>query len=131
MIEEIFDNNELLAIIIRNDYRGSGITFFTNQESALQLGYMNRPSNYIIAPHVHNSVKREITQTQEVLFIKKGKVQIDFFSSQRQYLRTELLLPGDIVLLSSGGHGFQMLEESEIFEVKQGPFCGELDKTRF
>ena len=33
-------------------------------------------------------------------------------------------------MFSSGGHGFTMIENSEIIEVK-GPYSGEQDKTRF
>ncbi len=34
-------------------------------------------------------------------------------------------------MLSAGGHGFEMLEDAEIIEVQQGPYCGDKDKTRF
>ena len=38
---------------------------------------------------------------------------------------------GDVILLASGGHGFQMIEQSEIIEVKQGPYVESLDKNKF
>ncbi|HAW19644.1 MAG TPA: hypothetical protein DCX14_05625, partial [Flavobacteriales bacterium] len=76
-------------------------------------------------------VVREVHLTQEVLFIKSGKVRVDFYTSDRSYLKSVALEQGDVILLASGGHGFRMIEDSEIIEVKQGPYCGDLDKTRF
>ena len=93
---------------------------------------MNRGVGYAIPPHDHNPVPRTIEWTQEVLFIRSGKVRLDIYApSSREYLESYILLPGDVVLLAHGGHGFVMLEPSEIIEVKQGPYVGEYDKTRF
>ena len=131
MIEKISYQNLPLAIIIRNNYKKEGIEFFTNDNDSQQLGYMNRPKDYIIPPHRHNLVKRDVHLTQEVLFIKSGKVRVDFFNNEQQYVKSSVLHPGDVILLSDGGHGFKMLEQSEMIEVKQGPYCGERDKVRF
>lgn len=92
---------------------------------------MKRPEGYAISPHVHNVVPREVQLTQEVLFIKSGKVRVDFYDNQQKYLESHILNPGDVILLAHGGHGFKILEKSEIIEVKQGPYVGEMDKTRF
>jgi hypothetical protein len=66
-----------------------------------------------------------------VLFIKSGKVRVDFYSTEQEYITSRILYKGDVILLANGGHGFKMLEQSEIIEVKQGPYCGEMDKVRF
>jgi mannose-6-phosphate isomerase-like protein (cupin superfamily) len=131
MIEKIFHNNVILSIIIRRDFKANGIEFFTNDDHSQQLGYMNRPKDYIIKPHVHNLVPREVVLTQEVLFIKSGKVRVDFYDDDKIYLESRDLDAGDVILLAAGGHGFKMIEDSEIIEVKQGPYCGEMDKVRF
>jgi mannose-6-phosphate isomerase-like protein (cupin superfamily) len=131
MIEKIFHNNVILSIIIRRDFKADGIEFFTNDDHSQQLGYMNRPKDYIIKPHVHNLVPREVVLTQEVLFIKSGKVRVDFYDDDKIYLESRDLDAGDVILLAAGGHGFKMIEDSEIIEVKQGPYCGEMDKVRF
>ena len=130
-IENISNDNKLLAIIIRSDYHKEGIEFFTPDSFSQQLAYMNRPEGYKIAPHVHNKVQREVYYTQEVLFIRKGKVKIDFYDDMEKYKDTRILMTGDIILLASGGHGFEMLEPTEMIEVKQGPYAGEKDKRRF
>ena len=92
---------------------------------------MNRPRGYVILPHVHNPVPREVEFTKEVLFIKSGKVRVDFYDDDKNYLESRVLNQGDVILLAFGGHGFEMLEPTEIIEVKQGPYAGEADKTRF
>jgi len=46
-------------------------------------------------------------------------------------LQSRVIMAGDVILLASGGHGFTMLEPTEMIEVKQGPYVGESDKTRF
>ena len=131
MIKKIFHNNLQIALIIRNHFTAEGIVFFTPQDYSQQLGYMNRPSGYVIDPHVHNSVSREVHFTKEVLYIKSGRVRIDFYSDEKTYLESVIVSEGDIVLLAFGGHGFEILEAAEIFEVKQGPYAGDQDKTRF
>ena len=131
MVENIVHNNLMLAIILRTAYQADGIEFFTSDDSSQQLAYMNRPSGYAIAPHVHNPVAREVQYTKEVLFIKSGKVRVDFYDEGQSYVFSRILEKGDVILLACGGHGFKMLEDSEIIEVKQGPYVGDGDKTRF
>ena len=131
MLEKVNDNDKLIAMIIRSEYKKEGIEFFTPDDFSQQLAYMNRPKGYVIAPHVHNAVPREVHYTQEVLLVRKGKVKVDFYSEDKVYLESCELLPGDVILLASGGHGFTMLEPTEMIEIKQGPYAGEKDKTRF
>ena len=131
MIDRILHGNRLLALILRAGYRAEGIQFFTPDEFSQQLGYMNRASGYVIPPHVHNPVSREVQFTKEVLFIKSGRVRVDFYDDEQNYLESRILGAGDVILLAYGGHGFEMLEQTEMIEVKQGPYAGEADKTRF
>jgi len=131
LIEHITNKDKILAIIIRNQFEREGIDFFTPDEFSQQLAYMKRPKDYIIPPHVHNRVTRKVQLTQEVLFIKSGKMRVDFYDDERHYVKSEILESGDVILLASGGHGFEALEEIEIIEVKQGPYTGDEDKTRF
>lgn len=131
MPEYLQHRNRTFAILLRTAYQTDGIKFFTPNEFSQQLAYMKHPGGYVIAPHVHNAVPREVQFTKEVLFIKSGKVRIDFYDDDQNYLESRLLYRGDIILLAFGGHGFEMLEETEIIEVKQGPYAGDADKTRF
>lgn len=131
MVEKIINDNQMYALILRSSFEKEGIEFFTPDDFSQQLGYMKRPVGYEIEPHVHLKVSREVQFTKEVLFIKSGKVRVDFYSNKKEYLESKILNTGDVVLLAEGGHGFHMLEESEIIEVKQGPYVGENDKERF
>lgn len=131
MVEEIKTNGEILAIIIKSNYAKEGISFFTPNDFSQQLAYMKHPTGKVIQPHVHNPVKREVHYTKEVLLIKKGRLRVDFYDDCKNYLETRILNTGDVILLSTGGHGFTVLEDLEMFEVKQGPYCGDMDKTRF
>lgn len=128
---EIKKKDKLLAIIIKNDYKSDGVDFITPDDYSQQVAYMHHPAGKQILPHVHNMVQRSVIMTQEVLFIKKGKLRVDFYDDYKDYLESMILEAGDVILLVSGGHGFEVLEELEMIEVKQGPYAGEQDKTRF
>ena len=131
MIERIIHGARELALIVRRDFHCDGVEFFTPGTYSQQVGYMNRPAGYVIPPHVHNLVLREVQYTKEVLLIRSGRLRVDFYSDAHEYLQSAVLQAGDVILLAFGGHGFEMLEPTEIIEVKQGPYCGDQDKTRF
>ncbi|HXV17198.1 MAG TPA: hypothetical protein VD758_10490 [Gemmatimonadaceae bacterium] len=131
MIETLKSGDQLLAVIISSRFREPGIHFFTPNDLSQQLAYMRHPAGKVIDPHVHNPVSRNVHYTQEVLFIKKGKLRVDFYDNSQAYLESRILEEGDVILLATGGHGFEVLEEVEMVEVKQGPYAGDLDKTRF
>jgi hypothetical protein len=128
---KIENNGDLLAIIIKDSYSKPGISFFTAEDLSQQLAYMNHPSGTIIKPHVHNPVSREVHFTQEVLIIKRGVLRVDFYDDKKTYFESRILEKGDVILLIKGGHGFEVIEEVEMVEVKQGPYAGDSDKTRF
>jgi hypothetical protein len=130
-VETIEHNDHLLATIIFHHYNKPGISFFTPNELSQQLAYMRHPAGKIIEPHIHNPVPREVQYTQETLLIKRGKLRVDFYDDEQNYLESRILQAGDVILLTRGGHGFEVLEEIEMFEVKQGPYAGTNDKTRF
>ena len=130
-MHEVRYRGSLLAIIIPRDYHKPGISFFTPGALSQQLAYMEHPVGHDIVPHVHNPVRREVHYTQEVLVIRKGKLRVDFYDEDRNYIESHILEAGDVILLISGGHGFKVLEELEMFEIKQGPYAGDKDKTRF
>lgn len=124
-------NGVELGSIVRSTYHSSGIGFFSYENDGLQLGYMNRPDHYVIPPHTHNKIKREVYYTEEILFIRSGMVRVDFYDDNQQYIESHIARGGDIVILKAGGHGFKVLERADIFEVKQGPYLGVQDKVRF
>ena len=131
MIEKITDQDVVLAIIVRSSFSQPGINFFTPNDYSQQLAYMSHPTGKEIQPHVHKKVQREVHYTQETLFIRKGKLQVDFYSDEQKFLESRDLEAGDVILLIKGGHGFKVVEDLEMFEVKQGPYAGDEDKIKF
>ena len=131
MIETISYENRLFAIIIPSDFSEPGVNFCTPHNLSQQLAFIKHEPGKLIEPHIHNPVPREVLHTQEVLIIKKGKLRVDFYDDSRVIVASRELSSGDVILLAEGGHGFEVLEELEMIEVKQGPYAGECDKTRF
>lgn len=131
MIETVEVGGLQAALIVRQDYSNSGIEFFTGDEDTLQLGFMTRPKGYEIQPHLHMKVSRTVYYTDEVLLIKTGKVRINFYNLDFSYSKSITVYEGDVVLLKNIPHGFDILEDAEILEVKQGPYVGDGDKQRF
>lgn len=132
-IEEIIYQGELFAKIIRAEFEGEGINFFTEGILSQQMAQMKRPIGYEIPPHVHLPVPRSVVYTLEALFIRKGRVLVDFYNniSEKKIIGQTILKTGDVILLVAGGHGFTMLEETDMIEIKQGPYAGDKDKERF
>ncbi len=131
MIKEIKHEDLLLALIIKSGYSKKGIEFFTPPDFSQQLAYMSYNKGHTIDSHVHKKVRREVLTTNEVLILKKGKLRVDFYSNEWEYIKSEMLEQGDIILLVSGGHGFKVIEDVEMVEVKQGPYAMGDDKVRF
>ena len=117
-IETIVHGIEPIALIIRNEYDEPGIRFFTPANFSQQVAAMTRPEGHKIAAHVHNLLVRQVLYTQEVLIIKRGKVKVNLYSSNHEFIEAKILKTGDVILLCGGGHSLEMLEETSIIEVK-------------
>jgi hypothetical protein len=129
MREEIVLDGTLSAIILFASFDEQGIQFFTPPDFTQQLGSMSYPAGWIIPAHANNSMRREVFLTQETLFIRKGRVRVDFYSCDGEYRKSRVLGPGDVILLIAGGHGFEVLENLNMVEVKQGPYVEQDSKT--
>jgi hypothetical protein len=131
VVETIEHGGRILAKILRDGGNARGIHFITEDDYTQQVGLMRHPPGKLIQPHVHNPVHRNVTDTSEVLFVKRGRLRVDFYDDDRNYLESRVLGPLDTLLLIRGGHGFECLEALEMIEVKQGPYVGTRDKTTF
>jgi len=131
LLENIVDGLEPIALIIRADFDADGLHFFTPDSFSQQVAYMRHPKDKVITPHVHNLVARQVLYTQEVLWVRKGKVEVNLYTSRKSFLTSRVLGAGDLILLCGGGHSFRMLEETSMIEIKQGPYSGDNDKIRF
>ena len=131
MIEYIKNDENLLAIIVRNNYKQEGLKFFTSETNTQQIGCVGHPKGTVCQAHTHNKVKREVYYTSETLIIKEGKVRADIYDNEKNYLESKILEKGDVILFVDGGHGFNFLEDTQMVEIKQGPYLSVNDKVRF
>ncbi|MBI3631793.1 MAG: hypothetical protein HY219_02940 [Candidatus Staskawiczbacteria bacterium] len=130
-IETIKDKNQnIVAIIILNNFSSKETNFFTPNDFPQQLAQIQRFKGEVIKAHTHKPIDVNITKTQETLFIKRGKVKVDLYDNERDLITSKILESGDVILLASGGHKFEALEDFEMIEVKQGPYLGDEYKTK-
>lgn len=124
MIEKIEANGKVIALILRRELEMEGVNFFTEEDNPIQLGILKHRQGVRIKPHIHKSLPKTISDVQEVLHIEYGKVETEFYNEKGEKIKSAILNEGDTILLLSGGHGFNILEDSKIIEVKQGPYYG-------
>lgn len=121
--ENVICNDEIVATIIYDQEIDPGVHFYSENESTLQVGKQLRAKGEETKPHRHLPVKVEREEaSQEVLYIEKGKVKIIFYDSQWEEVDSRILKKGDMILIIKGGHKFEFLEETQMIEVKQGPY---------
>ena len=130
-VEQISWNDHPLAYIVRHDYEPAATTFVTPADFTQQLGFVVTPKGGEIQPHLHRSLERRIRGISEVLLVKKGRCEVNFYTNEKEPVTTRELGVGDILLLIDGGHGFRMLEDTVFVEIKQGPYIGLEEKERF
>lgn len=130
-IERIVWNDEPLACIVRAALILDKTTFLTPPDARQQVGYLTYPKGATVPRHLHKAMKRSIVGTSEMIIVKKGRCTIDIYNNDRELVASRELLPGDMMLMLGGGHGYRMLEDTVLFEVKQGPYMGEDEKERF
>ena len=132
MIEKIIYKKRLLALIVRGKYRNKkGVNFFTPNNSTQQFGYINHKKKYIIKPHLHKKRLTKIYHTSEVILLLKGVLRVDFYNKFKKYIYSKILKEKDIIMLVHGGHGFKVLKNVEMLEIKQGPYNLIKDKIKF
>ena len=128
--EKIMDKDLILAIIIREGDWEEGLNFVSSDDDYQQVGIWGYEKGKNLAPHIHLIVPREVLRTQEVIFIKEGRIRADIYTKKEEYLRSIELERGDTMILLNGGHGYEILEDNtKVLEVKNGPYIG-VDKDR-
>ena len=122
-VEHIRDGGDTIAMIFHNHPIEPGAHFYSEDDSSLQVGKQLRLKWEEIKPHRHLPVKAAREQPlREVLYIEKGKVKINFYDDRWKEISSRVLNQGDMILLIKGGHGFEMLEETVMVEIKEGPY---------
>ena len=124
-------NNNLLAMIIKNDDILEGKNFETNNEDSFQIASFSLKEGTKIERHYHPQQERVIMSTSEVLVMLDGEMTVDIYDNNQNFIQSEKIYKGDTLALLSGGHGLKLTENSKFIEVKQGPYNPETDKIRF
>jgi hypothetical protein len=130
-IEPIWDGQTLLAYVVRADATAATTSFFTGDDASFQAGFVVYEAGGSVVPHVHLPIVRTVSGTSELLLVRRGRCIVDLYSEDRAFVASRQLGTGDLVLAIRGGHGFRMIEDTVLFEIKQGPYSGQAEKERF
>lgn len=130
-VEEISDSGTKLAYVLRHDATSDRTEFFTSDDSNFQAGFVVYPAGGQVQAHVHLPVVRRVVGTSELLVVRSGRCIVDIYSDDRRLIASRDLVAGDAVLSVGGGHGFRMIDDTVLLEVKQGPYGGLAEKERF
>lgn len=127
MIEDIWGGRapgELIAVWVHNHQPNpkTPTEFLTKPKNDLQVAVIQRKEGEVIEAHRHAVRMRSLTTTQEVLLVCEGRMRFDLYDSQGDPVRSDVAHAGDILILCRGGHGFQMLDDTTLIEIKQGPY---------
>ncbi len=125
------DEGNPLALIVRRDYHPSSTEFPTPPEFKQQVGFIVYKKGEVIQRHVHLPVERHLTGSSEVVTVREGKAKVFFYKQDKSLVTSSVVSRGDLVLLVAGGHGFELLEDTVLLEVKQGPYTDLEEKERF
>ena len=131
MKEEIIkDKDILIAKIYRNSNWPEGLNFYTEDKDFVQVSTWNYEKGKHLKAHGHNVVERKSNQTQEVIFVKTGKMKVYLYSETDKLIYGGIMKNGDFAIIFKGGHGYDILEDkTQILEIKNGPYLGlEVDK---
>jgi hypothetical protein len=132
MLHDVVEaNGKVLAYIVRAGVAPLKTRFVTSDDTNFQVGFIVYPAGGEIQRHLHNPLRREIVGTAEALLIRSGSCEVDIFSDDRTLVRSDVLRTGDLIVFLAGGHGFRLLEDCVMLEIKQGPYTGLDEKTRF
>jgi hypothetical protein len=130
-VDVVRSGDALLCYIIRSGSLPAATEFLTPPEATLQVGYVVHPRGHEIARHAHRPQERLVSGTAEVLLVHRGRCEMDIYDERQHLVGTRDLRLGDIVILLNCGHGFRMLEDTVLLEIKQGPYAGQGEKEPF
>jgi len=123
-IEKIEFGGITYAEIIWADTEVDHTTFFSAPESSFQFGLLAHKAGFVEPPHYHKPITRTIADLQQMFVVQRGKVAVQLYSDENEFLREVVLSPGDAIVLVHGVHALHVLEDMQCISVKQGPFYG-------
>lgn len=128
-VETIRDGTRVLAILVRAARNPAATEFVTPDTYKQQVGFIVYPKGGSVRPHFHRETARQIEGMSEVLLVKRGRCRATLYRETGDVVAERELGPGDLIVLVAGGHGFAMLEDTVLLEIKQGPYGGLAEKV--
>ena len=130
-VEHISSRDKTLALIVRAELHPEATTFVTSSDFEQQVGFIVYPAGGEVRRHTHRPIDRHISRTSEVVLVRSGRCEIDIYDDDRKIVATRELKCGDLAIVVAGGHGYRMLEDTVLLEVKQGPYTGIEEREHF
>jgi hypothetical protein len=130
-VEAIGREGKVFAYVMRDTPGEKRTTFLTPDEAIQQVGFVVHPAGAEVKRHYHLPLERSIVGTPEVLVVRQGRCEMDVYDDGQELVCTRELETGDIMVMVGGGHGFRMVEDTVLLEVKQGPYYGPDEKAYF
>lgn len=131
LLEQVVHDGIVLMYIVHAHTAPDQTMFLTPPEFNLQLGFIVHEKGHEIPRHVHLPIERHTVGSQEVIVVQRGSCDVDVYTDDRQIVSTHRVTQGDVLIAVNGGHGFHMVEDTVLLEVKQGPYPGVAEKERF
>ena len=130
-VEIISANGQPLCYVIRGSTQPTQTTFITPPDSKQQVGFIVYSRDGVIKRHIHRQLERHIVGMAEVLVVRSGHCQIEVYDEEKKPVTVRDLYQNDVVVMVAGGHGFKIVEDTVLLEIKQGPYLGPEDKELF
>lgn len=121
---------EVLHIVHRLNEFSEGRTDIVPPSAFIQCAAINLYGGQTFKAHKHIEQVKTTTIAQESWCIVKGRVMAMFYDLDDTLIVNVELCAGDASITLKGGHNYQALEPSLVYEYKTGPYLGqELDKV--
>jgi len=124
MIQLIRSDKNLCAIFVPGTYSPEETKFITPDDEPLQWGIGVFKKGSVVEPHRHVGAQSPVREFQEFICIRRGLAIAEIFDEEGEKIQEIRMCAGDALLLLRGGHAFQFEEDTELLEVKQGPYQG-------
>ena len=125
-MEKFYDGLALIAIRVRTF--GSGTTPITGPEEPLQVLGVRRRKGAEVVAHRYVQRRRITNQLQKCLLVREGRAQVTLYGTDDTPFKRVVLKTGDIFILLRGGYRLKFLAETDMVEIKSGPYYNDRDK---
>ena len=125
-------SGELVAIVSRLNDITEKRNFYTENDAEMQFASFSLPKGENIKRYKHDKQERTVYSTSEGIVVLQGCIEVILYEAETEkFLEKVKLDPGDSIVMLSGGHEINLVDDSKFVEFKQGPYDEDLDKKLF